>query len=36
MYENGKMKPAETVPGMAGGGGVIENYGEGEFKYAIL
>jgi hypothetical protein len=31
MYENGKMRPDETVPGM-GGGGVKENYGGGEFN----
>jgi hypothetical protein len=29
MYENGKMRPAETIPGM-GGGGVRENDREGE------
>jgi hypothetical protein len=26
MYENGKMRPVETVPGM-GGGGIKENDG---------
>jgi hypothetical protein len=34
MYENGKMRPAETVPGM-GGGGTKENGREGEFNYDI-
>jgi hypothetical protein len=26
MYENGKMRPVETIPGM-GGGGIKENDG---------
>jgi hypothetical protein len=26
MYENGKMRPVETIPGM-GRGGIKENYG---------
>jgi hypothetical protein len=30
MYENGKMRPAETIPGM---GGIKEN---DEFDYNIL
>jgi hypothetical protein len=32
MYENGKMKPVETVP-RKGGGGVKENDGGGKFNY---
>jgi hypothetical protein len=35
MYENGKMRPVETVPGM-GGGGIKENDGGCEFNYDIL
>jgi hypothetical protein len=35
MYVSGKMRPAETIPGM-GGGGIKENDGEGEFKYDIF
>jgi hypothetical protein len=35
MYENGKMRPVETVPGM-GVGGIRENDGQGEFNYDIL
>jgi hypothetical protein len=35
MYENGKMRPAEAVPGM-GGGRIKENDGGAEFKYDIL
>jgi hypothetical protein len=35
MYENGKMRPVETIPGM-GGGGIKENDAGGKFKYAIL
>jgi hypothetical protein len=29
------MRPAETIPGM-GGGGVKENNGRGKFNYDIL
>jgi hypothetical protein len=32
VYENGKMRPIETIPGM---GGIRENDG-GEFNYDIL
>jgi hypothetical protein len=35
MYENGKMKSAETVLGM-GEGEIEENGGRGEFNYDIL
>jgi hypothetical protein len=35
MYENGKMKSVETIPGM-GGRGIKENDGGGEFNYDIL
>jgi hypothetical protein len=35
MYENGKMRPAETVPGMLEGG-IKENDGGGELNYDIL
>jgi hypothetical protein len=35
MYENGKMRPAETIPG-TGGGGTKENDGGGEFNYDKL
>jgi hypothetical protein len=35
MYVNGKMIPAETIPGM-GEKGLKENGGGGEFKYDIL
>jgi hypothetical protein len=31
MYENGKMRPVETIPGM-GGGRIKENDGGGEFN----
>jgi hypothetical protein len=31
MYENGTMRPVETIPGM-GGGGIKENDGGGEFE----
>jgi hypothetical protein len=34
IFENGKMRPAETIPGMRGGH--IKNYGGGEFNYDIL
>jgi hypothetical protein len=33
MYENGKMRPGETIPGMERG---IKNDGGGEFNYDIL
>jgi hypothetical protein len=35
MYENGKMRHAETVSG-TGGGRIKKNDGEGEFSYDIL
>jgi hypothetical protein len=35
MYENGKMRPVQTVPGM-GGGRMKENGGGGEFNYDML
>jgi hypothetical protein len=35
MYENGKRRPVETIPGM-GGGQKKENDGGGEFNYDIL
>jgi hypothetical protein len=35
MYENGKMRPVETVLRM-GGRGIKENDGGGEFNYDIL
>jgi hypothetical protein len=35
MYVNGKMRPAETIPGI-GGVGIKENDGRGEFKYDIF
>jgi hypothetical protein len=35
MYENGKMRPVETIPGM-GGGRIKENGRGGEFNYDIL
>jgi hypothetical protein len=35
MYLNGKMRPAETIPGI-GEGEVKKNDGEGKFKYSIL
>jgi hypothetical protein len=35
MYENGKMRPVETIPGM-GGGRIKENDGGGEFNYDIF
>jgi hypothetical protein len=35
MYENGKMRPVETVPGMTGGG-IKESDGRGEFNFYIL
>jgi hypothetical protein len=33
MYENGKMRPVETIPGMKSRG--IKNDGGGEFNYII-
>jgi hypothetical protein len=33
MYENGKMTPAEPIPGMQG---IKENDGGGELDYDIL
>jgi hypothetical protein len=43
MYENGKMRPIETIPGMGGGeikendgGETTENEGGGGFNYDIL
>jgi hypothetical protein len=35
MYENGKMRPVETIQGM-GGRRIKENDGEGEFNYDML
>jgi hypothetical protein len=35
MYENGKMRHVETVPGMAEGG-IKENDGGGKFNYDIF
>jgi hypothetical protein len=35
MYENGKMRPVESVPGM-GGEGIKENNGRGKYNYGIL
>jgi hypothetical protein len=35
MYENGKMRPVGTIPGM-GGGKIKEDDGGGEFKYDIV
>jgi hypothetical protein len=34
MYENGKMRPVETIPGI-GEGGIKANDGRGEFNYYI-
>jgi hypothetical protein len=34
MYENGKMRPVETIPGMEGGS-IKENEGGSEFNYGI-
>jgi hypothetical protein len=34
MYENRKVRPVETLPGM-GGGEIKENDGGGEFKYIV-
>jgi hypothetical protein len=35
LYENAKMIPVETVPGIKGEG-MKENSGGGEFKYDIF
>jgi hypothetical protein len=35
MYENGKMRPVETIPVM-GERGIKEDDGGGEFNYDIL
>jgi hypothetical protein len=35
MYENGKMRPIETIPEMEGGE-IKENDGGGEFNYDTL
>jgi hypothetical protein len=35
MYENGKMRHVETIPGV-GGGEIKENDGGGEFNYDKL
>jgi hypothetical protein len=35
MYENGKMRLVETIPGM-GEGGLEKTDGGDEFNYAIL
>jgi hypothetical protein len=35
LYENGKIRPVETVPGMKGGG-IKEIDGRGECNYDIL
>jgi hypothetical protein len=35
MYENGKMRHVETMPG-TGGGEISKNDEEGEFCYDIL
>jgi hypothetical protein len=35
MYENGKMRPVETIPGM-GGGRIQENDGRGELSMIYL
>jgi hypothetical protein len=35
MYENGKLRSGETLPGM-GGRRIKENDGGGEFNYDIL
>jgi hypothetical protein len=32
MYENGKMRPVETIPGMGEGRGIKESDGGGEFN----
>jgi hypothetical protein len=35
MYENRKMRPVETIPGV-GVGRIKENDGGGEFNYDVL
>jgi hypothetical protein len=35
MYENGKMRPVEAIPGMWAEG-IKENDGEGEFNYDVF
>jgi hypothetical protein len=35
MYENGKMRLGETIPGMRGEG-IEENDGGSEFNYDVL
>jgi hypothetical protein len=35
VYEKGKTRPVETIPGM-GWWWIKENDGEGEFNYGIL
>jgi hypothetical protein len=35
VHKNGKMRPAESIPGV-GGGGIKEDDGGGEFNYDIL
>jgi hypothetical protein len=35
MYIDGKMRSAQTIPGMVGGG-IKENGGWGEFKHDIF
>jgi hypothetical protein len=32
VYENGKMRPIETIPGIGGGKWIKENDGRGEFN----
>jgi hypothetical protein len=36
MYVNGKMRPAETIPGMEVREIIKENDGEGQYKYDIF
>jgi hypothetical protein len=36
MYVNGKVRPAERIPGLGVGGGIKENDGGGEFNYDVL
>jgi hypothetical protein len=35
VYENGEVRPVETISGM-GGGGIKENDGSDKFNYDIL
>jgi hypothetical protein len=35
MYENGKMRPVKTIPGIEGEG-IKENGERGEFNYDML